>query len=169
MGLREWLLKCSYHIPLTGISFLTSVFSHVLKTVTVFQDASIWWPGLLLDACPQFIGLFQLTGSRMWSKVSSTMFLPLFFFLVDSRGHEKELLLLPQLSRAKDGFSNPALRMEPRGSERGSDTDGGWRLPDVFSDDLANHQFHVQKRPEGFLSQQTSWSIFSWYVSLWPT
>lgn len=31
MGLREWLLKCSYHIPLMGISFLTSVFSHVLK------------------------------------------------------------------------------------------------------------------------------------------
>lgn len=53
------------------------------------------------------------------------MFLPLFFFLVDSSGHEKELLLSSQLSRAKDGFSNPAFCMEPRGSERGSDTDGG--------------------------------------------
>lgn len=61
----------------------------------------------------------------MWSNVSSTMFLPLFFFLVDSSGHEKEFLLPLQLSRAKDGFSNPAFRMEPRGSERGSDTDGG--------------------------------------------
>lgn len=53
------------------------------------------------------------------------MFLPLFFFLVDSSGHEKELLLSSQLSRAKDGFSNPAFCMELRGSERGSDTDGG--------------------------------------------
>lgn len=53
------------------------------------------------------------------------MFLPLFFFLVDSRGHEKEFLLPLQLTRAKDGFSNPVFRMEPRGSERGSDTDGG--------------------------------------------
>lgn len=61
----------------------------------------------------------------MWSNVSSTVFLPLFLFLVDSSEHEKELLLSRQLSRAKDGFSNPAFCMESRGSERGSDTDGG--------------------------------------------
>lgn len=112
----------------------------------------------LLCACPQFVGVFQLTGSPVWSNVRSILFLPLFLFLVDSSGREKELLL----SRAKDGFSNPSFCMESRGSERGSDTDGG--LPDVFLDDLANHRFHVQKRPEGFISQHTSFNSFKYFL-----
>lgn len=49
--------------------------------------------------------------------MSSAVFFPLFFFHVDSSGHEKKPLLSHRLSRVKDGFSNPSFRTEPRGSE----------------------------------------------------
>lgn len=68
--------------------------------------------------------VFQFTGSLMWSNMSSAVFLPFLFFLVDGTGHEKKLLLSLQLSRAKDDFSDPTFHKELRGSESGSHTGG---------------------------------------------
>lgn len=93
----------------------------MLKTVVVFQNF-ICWLGLLLDACLQFIGVPQLTGSLIRSIVSSADVFPSIIspFFVDSGGHEEKLLISHQISRAEDEFLNPSF-LTQCGPERGSD------------------------------------------------